>query len=78
MRHVLDNERLDGPQTARVALRPTRTARLIPPNDMAHLLAAIELSCQIWGGGAHPVVPLDNDLRVHHLYRNKLRGAHID
>jgi hypothetical protein len=78
MRYVLDDERLEGPQTTSVAIRPSRMARPIPARDMSHLLAAIDLNCQIWGGAAAPFLPLDTDGRIDSLYRDRILGAHVD
>jgi hypothetical protein len=78
LKYLLDDEQLNGAQSLLVGLRPPRTAQLIPHGDMQHLLSAIELSCQLWGGAATPMIPLDPDLRISHLYRHRLRGAAID
>jgi len=78
MRFVLDDEQLSGAHTLRVSIRPPRRARLLPTGNTAHLLAAIELNCQLWGGAASPVVPLDRSGRVDELYRGKIFGAALD
>jgi hypothetical protein len=78
MRLVLDDERLNGPHTAWVSLRPRRVATLVAANDMSSFLAAIELNCQRWGGAASPIIPVSGDGKLQPLWADLLPGAAID
>jgi len=51
---------------------------VIKRGDYQRFLDAIELSCQIWGGAGHPLLPLDDDLRIVPLYRGMVVGAAVD
>jgi len=75
---VLDDELLNGAQAMRAAVRPTRWGCLVPFGNDAHAFATMELNCQLWGGAAFPLIPLDSTARVLPLYRDLLVGSAID
>ena len=43
---------------ANVKLRPTKFAFLVPYNDNASLLQAIQLNTFLWGGVYNPIIPI--------------------
>jgi hypothetical protein len=74
----LDGERLNGPHVARISARPQRTA--IPLSDAGprSLEIAVELECQLWGGAANVLLPIDATGSIPALYRAVLPGSQID
>lgn len=40
-----------------VSLRPVRVAFLVPPDDLALVVRAAQLSCCLWGGRYNPIIP---------------------
>ena len=79
MRDLLDDERLNGPHTARITYRPRRHGIPVPIGDMARLVAAIRDECQFWGGAATALLPYDtSDSLLLREYRDVLPGSHID
>jgi len=78
VRGVLDNEKLDGPNSCALRLRPPRTARIVKGGDYQRFRETVELTCQIWGGAAHPLLPIDDELRISRLYRDRIVGADVD
>lgn len=78
MPHFLDDERLNGPHVVRLSTRPRRLAIPLRCNDMDAFRVFVERECQLWGGAANVVVPLDAEGNVQELYQTTLPGSQID
>ena len=50
-------ERLNGARIAHVRLRPLRLGFLVPDDDSAVAVRAIESCCLTWGGLLNPIIP---------------------
>lgn len=78
MTPFLDGERLNGPHTARISARPRRIAVPLSVHRSQRFSEAIELECQLWGGAANILLPLDDSGSVPEVYRASLPGSQID
>lgn len=78
LHYVLDDDPLEGPYAVSLRLRPPRTARPVPVGDPGHMLSAMALECQLWGGAATPIIPVTQAGLADSLYSNSMRGADID
>jgi len=59
MRGLLDDDLLSGASEVTILLRPERYVRPVAAHDMPGLLTEIQRLCQVWGGPAQPVVPVE-------------------
>lgn len=75
---ILDNERLNGPRSAHIVLRPRRHAVSIYNSDMEAALEIISQECQAWGGANSPLVPVDATGSIDLSYARVLAGSQID
>lgn len=74
----LDGERLNGPHVARISARPERIALPIRADGPRSLQETVELECQLWGGAANAILPLDATGQVPEMYKAILPGSQID
>jgi hypothetical protein len=74
MRFLLDDELLSGTYDVATLLRPQRAVRCVDESDGAALVRMMTYLCQVWGGHAHPIIPIA-DLTVPAPY---LRCLHHD
>ncbi len=74
----LDGERLNGPHVARISVRPRRIALPIRTAGARSLTDTVELECQLWGGAANVILPIDNAGSIPEIYRTILPGSQID
>lgn len=78
MTFFLDAERLNGPHVARISARPRRIALPFDADSPSSFQAAIELECQVWGGGANVLLPIRSSGPIPEIYRSTLPGSQID
>lgn len=78
MTQFLDGERLNGPHVARISARPRRTALPLSLAGPRSLEDAVELECQLWGGAANVILPIDDVGSIPEMYRAILPGSQID
>ncbi len=74
----LDDQRLNGPHVARISARPRRIALPLHAAGPRSLEDAVELECQLWGGAANIILPLDDAGSIPEMYRAILPGSQID
>ena len=74
----LDGERLNGPHVARISARPRRLALPLKIAGPQNLGDVVELECQLWGGAANVILPIDSSGLVPEMYRAILPGSQID
>lgn len=77
MWRILDEELLAGVSAAELHLRPARHARLLDADDYEAACAEVELVCQLWGGMADLLVPVNGD-GTPDPYPTLLRHADVD
>src|SRR6266496_3217826 len=77
MRFLLDDELLSGVHDAATSLRPQRAVRHVGEGDGAAVTQMMAYLCQVWGGQAHPIVPV-TDLKVPEPYLRCLYGDQYD
>jgi hypothetical protein len=63
MRFLLDDELLSGVHDVVTSLRPQRAVRCVADGGVAAVMPTMTYLCQVWGGHAHPIIPV-TDLRV--------------
>ncbi len=78
MTAFLDGERLNGPHAARISTRPRRTAIPVGGSGPRTIEDVVELECQLWGGAANVLLPLDEAGTIPEMYRAILPGSQID
>lgn len=77
MEGLLDDDTLHGPQQVTVVYRPERVA--VPLGEAGDLLRhTVSKVCQVWGGAAWPLIPLDQNGHPARPYNRILEGAAID
>lgn len=74
----LDGERLNGPHVARLSARPRRIALPLKVAGTRSLEDAVELECQLWGGAANIILPINSAGSIPDMYRSILPGSQID
>lgn len=77
MRFLLDDELLSGVHDTLTLLRPQRAVRHVDEGDTAAALRMMTYLCQVWGGHAHPIIPV-TDLNVPEPYLRCLYGDQYD
>ena len=77
MRGLLDDEALDGVHEARVTVRLSRDASAIQP-DANRFMAEVERLCSLWGGAVTPIISINAEGALSHLYAKKIPGSAID
>ena len=77
MWRILDEELLAGVSAAELHLHPARHARLLDADDYEAACAEVELVCQLWGGMADLLVPVNGD-GTPDPYPTLLRHADVD
>ena len=58
MRFLLDDELLSGTYDVATLLRPQRAVRCVDESDAVAAVSMMTYLCQVWGGHAHPIVPI--------------------
>jgi len=74
MRFLLDDELLSGAHDAATLLRPQRAVRRVDEDDAATIVKMMTYLCQVWGGHAHPIIPVTG-LKVPEPYLRCLYGS---
>ena len=74
----LDGERLNGPHVARISARPRRIALPMRAAEGISLRDSVQLECQLWGGAANVILPIDSAGSIPEIYRTILPGSQID
>ena len=77
MRFLLDDELLSGVHDVTTLLRPQRAVRRLDEDGRAAVTRIMTYLCQIWGGHAHPIVPV-TDLKVPRPYLRCLYSDQYD
>jgi hypothetical protein len=77
MRFLLDDELLSGVHDAATSLRPQRAVRRVDEGDGAAVMQTMTYLCQVWGGHAHPIIPVTG-LKVPAPYLRCLYGDRYD
>lgn len=78
MRHLLDDDRLNGPQEVRLTYRPERLAVPVPLDDPEQFICAVEYECQVWAGGTSPMLPVQPDGTLVNSYIPLVPGSAVD
>lgn len=78
MADFLTDDRLEGPHAVRISARPERIAAPIAFADTDAFLAFVERECQLWGGAANIVIPLEPEGGPPAMYRIALPGSQVD
>ena len=58
MRFLLDDELLSGVHDVATLFRPQRAVRHVDAGDGAAVVQMMTYLCQVWGGHAHPIIPV--------------------
>lgn len=74
----LDDQRLNGPHVARISARPQRIALPLSVTGPRSLEDTVELECQLWGGAANAILPVDDTGSIPEMYQSILPGSQID
>ncbi len=61
MLDLLDDTTVTGLYGVRREISPTWTARVVDRDDLGDALQAVEQTCQAWGGGCGPLLPMRRD-----------------
>jgi hypothetical protein len=77
MRFLLDDELLSGAYDVATLLRPQRAVRCVDEDDAAAIMFMMTYLCQVWGGHAHPIVPIA-DSTVPEPYLQCMYGDQYD
>jgi hypothetical protein len=77
MRFLLDDELLSGVHDVATSVRPRRAVRCVEEAGGAAVMQMMTYLCQVWGGHAHPIVPV-TDLKVPEPYLRCLYGDQYD
>ena len=77
MRFLLDDELLSGVHDAVTLLRPQRAVRHVNEDDEAAVMRMMTYLCQVWGGQAHPIIPVAGR-KVPDAYLRCLYGEQYD
>ena len=77
MRFLLDDELLSGTYDVATLLRPQRAVRRVDQTDAAAVMSIMTYLCQVWGGHAHPIVPVTG-LTVPEPYLRCMYGDQYD
>ncbi|MGH3198117.1 MAG: hypothetical protein ACRDNT_19865 [Streptosporangiaceae bacterium] len=77
MRFLLDDELLAGVYDVATVLRPQRAVRCVDEDDDAAVVSMMTYLCQVWGGHAHPIIPISS-LRVPEPYLRCLYSEQYD
>lgn len=77
MRFLLDDELLSDVHDAVTLLRPQRAVRHVNEADEAAVMRMMTYLCQVWGGQAHPIIPV-SDRKVPDAYLRCLYGEQYD
>jgi len=77
MRFLLDDELLSGVHDVATSLRPQRAVRRVEEDDAAAVMRMMTYLCQVWGGQAHPIVPVMGS-KVPEPYLRCLYGDQYD
>ena len=77
MRFLLDDELLSGVHDAVTSLRPQRAVRYVNEDDEAAVMRMMTYLCQVWGGQAHPIIPV-SERKVPDPYLRCLYGEQYD
>lgn len=78
MRHLLDDDKLNGPQEIRLTYRPERLAVPVALDAPEQFLSAVEYECQVWAGGASPMLPVRADGSLVNSYASLVPGSAVD
>jgi hypothetical protein len=77
MRFFLDDELLSGSYDVATLLRPQRAIRCVDDRAAARVVSVMTYLCQVWGGNAHPIVPI-TDLTVPEPYLRCMYSEQYD
>lgn len=77
LRGLLDEGLLSGQLEVTTVLRPQRLARPVAADDIEGTIREIEWACQMWGGGAHPLLPV-SDRAMPEPYLSLVQREQID
>lgn len=77
MRFLLDDELLSGVHDVATLFRPQRAVRRVDADDGAAVELVMAYLCQVWGGHAHPIIPVTGPT-VPEPYLSCLRGEQYD
>lgn len=77
MRFLLDDELLSGTHDVATLLRPQRAVRCVDQSDATAAVSLMTYLCQVWGGHAHPIVPVSK-LAVPDSYLRCMYGEQYD
>lgn len=77
MRFLLDDDLLSGVHDVATLFRPQRAVRPVASEDGAAVVHMMTYLCQVWGGNAHPIIPVTGPA-VPEAYLHCLHGEQYD